>query len=144
MSVDHELLAAHAEDKQTRVTLRNIHTNTTLDRFVDHLIVEAGTLPNDDLFYALKSDSANKGVIDLDLFTEGRPQPAHGESFHLYRVGDVSGSRDIHWMEQGCSRWFRVGVGKARTQTDRGPSLPRGPGHWPAVRARSPNVIVMV
>ncbi|MBT6069674.1 MAG: N-methylproline demethylase, partial [Proteobacteria bacterium] len=96
LSVDHELLAAHAEDKKTRVTLRNIHTTNTSDEFVDHLIVEAGTLPNDDLFYRLKDDSANKGIIDLDLFTEGRPQPAHGESFHLYRVGDVSGSRDIH------------------------------------------------
>jgi len=96
MSVDHELLAAHAEDKQTRVTLRNIHTTATADKFVDHLVVEAGTLPNDDLFYSLKADSANKGIIDLDLFSAGRAQPTHGERFHLYRVGDVSGSRDIH------------------------------------------------
>jgi NADPH-dependent 2,4-dienoyl-CoA reductase/sulfur reductase-like enzyme len=94
--VDQELLAADNEDDGTRVTVRNMHTATTREYVVDHLIVEAGTLPNDELFYDLKGQSANGGVIDLDLLAQGRAQPDCGEGLHLYRVGDVSGSRDIH------------------------------------------------
>jgi len=94
--VDQELLAADNEDDGTRVTVRNMHTATTREYVVDHLIVEAGTLPNDELFYDLKGQSANGGVIDLDLLAQGRAQPHCGEGLHLYRVGDVSGSRDIH------------------------------------------------
>ena len=96
MTVDQELIAAHAEDRQTRVTIRNMHTAQSSEYFVDHLVVEAGTLPNDELFYALKDQSANNGVLDLDLLAKGLAQPEHDAGFHLYRVGDVSGSRDIH------------------------------------------------
>ena len=96
MTVDQELISAHAEDRQTRITVRNMHTTQTSEHFVDHLVVEAGTLPNDDLFYALKDQSINNGVLDLDLLAKGLAQPEHDAGFHLYRVGDVSGSRDIH------------------------------------------------
>jgi len=96
MTVDQELTAAHAEDRQTRVTVRNMHTAESSEHYVDHLVVEAGTLPNDELFYELKEQSANNGVVDLDLLAKGLAQPEHGAGFHLYRVGDVSGSRDIH------------------------------------------------
>jgi 2,4-dienoyl-CoA reductase-like NADH-dependent reductase (Old Yellow Enzyme family) len=96
MTVDQELTAAHAEDRQTRVTVRNMHTAQSSEHYVDHLVVEAGTLPNDELFYELKEQSANNGVVDLDLLAKGLAQPEHGAGFHLYRVGDVSGSRDIH------------------------------------------------
>jgi len=96
MTVDQELISAHAEDKQTRVTIRNMHTTETSEQFVDHLVVEGGTLPNDALFYELKPQAANNGVMDLNLLSKGLAQPDHGSGFHLYRVGDASGSRDIH------------------------------------------------
>ena len=96
MTVDQELTAAHAEDRQTRVTVRNIHTAESSEHYVDSLVVEAGTLPNDRLFYELKEQSENNGVVDLDLLAKGLAQPEYGARFHLYRVGDVSGSRDIH------------------------------------------------
>jgi 2,4-dienoyl-CoA reductase-like NADH-dependent reductase (Old Yellow Enzyme family) len=96
MTVDQELTAAHAEDRQTRVTIRNMHTAESSEHYVDHLVVEGGTLPNDELFYELKHQSANDGVMDLDLLSKGLAQPDHGAGFHLYRVGDASGSRDIH------------------------------------------------
>ena len=96
MTVDQELISAHAEDKQTRVTTRNMHTTQTSERFVDHLVVEGGTLPNDALFYELKPQAANNGVMDLNLLSKGLAQPDHGSGLHLYRVGDASGSRDIH------------------------------------------------
>ena len=74
MAVDQELIAAHAEDRQARVTVRNMHTTKSSEYFVDHLVVEAGTLPNDGFFYELKEESANNGILDLDLLVKGLAQ----------------------------------------------------------------------
>ena len=60
-------------------------------------MIEAGTLPNDELFYGLSEEASNRGVIDLDAMRDGRPQPVPDEDgYRLYRIGDVAGSRDIH------------------------------------------------
>ncbi|MGB2304075.1 MAG: FAD-dependent oxidoreductase, partial [Candidatus Puniceispirillales bacterium] len=102
MQPDHELIRADKHDNQVRVTIRNMHTAALTEHDYDHVIVEAGTLPNDELFYAMRDASLNKGVIDLDVMASGQPQPVfdspHGDEsgFHLYRIGDVVGSRDIH------------------------------------------------
>ena len=97
MQVDRELIAAETSDNKISVTFRNMHTGTTSRQNFDHVVVEAGTLPNDELFYGLSDGAANRGVIDLDAMRDGRPQPV-GEAagYHLYRIGDVAGSRDIH------------------------------------------------
>ena len=74
-----------------------MHTGAMSHRAFDHIVVEAGTLPNDELFYELDEAAANRGVIDLDAMRDGRPQPvADRDGYHLYRIGDVAGSRDIH------------------------------------------------
>ena len=54
---------------------------------------EAESAGDDELDEA----AANRGVIDLDAMRDGRPQPvADQDGYHLYRIGDVAGSRDIH------------------------------------------------
>ncbi|MDC1115785.1 FAD-dependent oxidoreductase [Alphaproteobacteria bacterium] len=98
MQPDHELIRADAQNNQVRVTIRNMHTAALSEHDYDHIIVEAGTLPNDELFYAMREGACNKGVIDLDRMASGQPQPVYDahEGYHLYRIGDVVGSRDIH------------------------------------------------
>ena len=97
MQTDHEIISAQGEDNKIEVTFRNMHTAGLTTRTFDHVVVEAGTLPNDELFYALSDAATNNGVIDLDAMRDGRPQPVFDEDgFRLYRVGDVAGSRDIH------------------------------------------------
>jgi len=97
MRPDHEVLAAHRNGNQVEVTFRNMHTAEITKELYDHIVVEAGTLPNDESFYALKDDALNRGVVDLDAMAAGEPQPEHdGDGYHLYRIGDVVGSRDIH------------------------------------------------
>ena len=109
MQPDHELIRANTYRNQVKVTLRNMHTAELTEHYYDHIIVEAGTLPNDELFYAMRDHSLNNGVIDLDRMALGEPQPvfannnannsasnSHGNDYHLYRIGDVVGSRDIH------------------------------------------------
>ncbi|NBQ84070.1 MAG: FAD-dependent oxidoreductase, partial [Alphaproteobacteria bacterium] len=66
MRPDHEVLAAHRKGNQVEVTFRNMHTAATTQEIYDHIVVEAGTLPNDESFYALKEDALNHGVVDLD------------------------------------------------------------------------------
>lgn len=97
MQTDHEIISAMTVDNKIEVTFRNMHTAGLTTRAFDHVVVEAGTLPNDELFYALNETATNRGVIDLEAMRDGRPQPVFGQDgFRLYRIGDVAGSRDIH------------------------------------------------
>ena len=66
---------------------------------VDRVVAEHGTLPNDDLYLALKPLSTNLGELDLDALAAFRPptvvsNPA-GE-FALFRIGDAWTSRNLH------------------------------------------------
>ena len=95
---DREVIKAERSQNQVAVTFRNMHNVALETEIYDHIIIEAGTLPNDEPFYALKDQSLNQGVMDLNAMAEGRPQPIFHEEdgFVLYRIGDVVGSRDIH------------------------------------------------
>ena len=97
MTRDREVIKAERSQNQVAVTFRNMHTAGLETEVYDHVIIEAGTLPNDEAFYALIDHSLNQGVMDLDAMAAGRAQPEyHSEGYVLYRVGDVVGSRDIH------------------------------------------------
>ncbi|MBK5571099.1 NADH:flavin oxidoreductase [Ensifer sp. SSB1] len=62
----------------------------------DHVVIEQGTLPFDELYTDLKPLSSNDGVIDLRTFVEGKKQLPKGKgAFELYRIGDAVSSRNI-------------------------------------------------
>jgi 2,4-dienoyl-CoA reductase-like NADH-dependent reductase (Old Yellow Enzyme family) len=69
------------------------------ERLVDQVVVENGTAPLDELYFALKEASANRGEVDYQALVAGRPQGPlrnpHG-LFRLYRIGDAVASRNIH------------------------------------------------
>jgi 2,4-dienoyl-CoA reductase-like NADH-dependent reductase (Old Yellow Enzyme family) len=68
-------------------------------RLVDHVVVEHGTLPLDDLYLALKPRSLNGGEVDHRALLAGRPQTLVRNPdgrFRLYRIGDAVTSRNIH------------------------------------------------
>ena len=97
VNVDQELLEAKKINNRIDVSVRNTHSGEIIVQTFDHLVVEAGTLPNDTGFYSLKNSSLNKGVADLEAMVTGEPQPIFdGNGFHLYRVGDAVNSRDAH------------------------------------------------
>jgi hypothetical protein len=63
------------------------------------VVVEHGSVPNDELYYDLRDGSSNGGELDIDAFIAGRPQervvnPAG--TYQLFRVGDAVASRSIH------------------------------------------------
>ena len=46
------------------------------ERRADHVVVEHGTVPADELYHELKAGSRNQGEIDQAALVAGRPQPA--------------------------------------------------------------------
>jgi 2,4-dienoyl-CoA reductase-like NADH-dependent reductase (Old Yellow Enzyme family)/thioredoxin reductase len=69
------------------------------ERRVDQIVVEHGTAPLDELYFALKPLSKNAGAIDYvrlveggDIFPEKQPDAA----FVVFRIGDAVAARNIH------------------------------------------------
>ena len=69
------------------------------ERIVDQVVVENGTAPLDELYFALKEHAINRGEIEHLALIEGRRQEivtnAQGK-FRLFRIGDAVASRNIH------------------------------------------------
>ncbi|GAA4283671.1 NADH:flavin oxidoreductase [Brevibacterium daeguense] len=49
-----------------RVTVRNEYTDAETELEVDAVVVDHGTVPNDELYFALKEASANRGFVELE------------------------------------------------------------------------------
>jgi hypothetical protein len=63
------------------------------------VVVEHGTLPLDELYFALKDGSRNRGEVDYGAFVATRPQETArnpGGAYRLFRIGDAVSSRNIH------------------------------------------------
>src|SRR5262249_4869893 len=80
-------------------TFYNEYDRSRHDRRVDQVVVEHGTLPVDELYFALKPGSRNLGEVDHQALIANRPQalvcnPAG--RYALYRIGDAVASRNIH------------------------------------------------
>ncbi len=101
MTPDHRLVRVEAADGgRLRAVLVNEYTRAQLERLVDHVVVEHGVVPDEDLFTALRPDSTNDGVTELEALAAGRPQPAYadlggGGGPLVFRVGDCVASRDV-------------------------------------------------
>jgi N-methyl-L-proline demethylase len=77
-------------------TLYSEYARHEVARTVDQVVVEHGTLPNDQLYFDLVPGSANGGAVDYPALLTGRAQPAAGNGYQLFRVGDAVTSRNIH------------------------------------------------
>jgi N-methyl-L-proline demethylase len=69
------------------------------ERRVDQVVLEHGTAPLDELYFALKPLSRNLGAVDHTALVgagEVFPVKAAGAGFTLYRIGDAVASRNIH------------------------------------------------
>ena len=68
------------------------------ERWVDQVVVNHGTRPLDDLYFALQPLSANGGAVDFPALLAGRSQPAAAAAgpFQLFRIGDAVSARNTH------------------------------------------------
>ena len=99
MTPDLRLMQVYPEGNRLVAVLRNEYTHEEEERVIDQVVAEHGTLPRDDLYFALRPHSANLGELDMTAFVEGRPQALVNNpsgAFQLFRVGDAVACRNIH------------------------------------------------
>ena len=94
-----KLLSVTREGNRLRAKLGSDYSGKDETRLVDQVVVEHGTLPLDDLYFALKPLSRNLGEMDYDALIAGRPQTITKNKpapFQLFRIGDAVAHRNIH------------------------------------------------
>jgi len=99
ITINRRLLALRRAGNRICAVIGSDYLPATEERVVDQVVVEHGTLPLDDLYFALKEESVNRGEVDYRALIEGRPQTivANPEGrFRLFRIGDAVASRNIH------------------------------------------------
>ena len=70
-----------------------------IEKEADQVVVEHGTVPLDELYFALKPGSANLGEVDHAELLANRPQTTLRNPdgrYRLFRIGDAVASRNIH------------------------------------------------
>ena len=99
ITLNHRLTEVHRNDSGLTAVLYNEYTHANIERSVEQIVVEHGTLPLDELYLGLREQSSNGGELDLEALISGKPQNiiCNPEgNFKLFRVGDAVASRNIH------------------------------------------------
>jgi 2,4-dienoyl-CoA reductase-like NADH-dependent reductase (Old Yellow Enzyme family) len=99
VTLNERLTGVRRKDGRLEVDLYNEYAHATRQRVVDHVVVEHGTLPQDELYFALVAGASNLGEVDQQALLDLRPQqvvrnPEGG--YQLFRIGDAVASRNIH------------------------------------------------
>ena len=87
------------EGNRLSVMISSDYSERIEKKKTSQVVVEHGTLPNDDLYFALKEDSINQGIIDYKSLVAGNLKEIYKNkqgNYFLYRVGDAISSRNIH------------------------------------------------
>jgi len=99
VTINARLTAVRRDGNELVATIGSDYGTRSEERRVDQVVVEHGTLPVDDLYFALLPHSVNLGEVDYNALIEGRPQTIvrnAGGKFRLLRIGDAVHSRNIH------------------------------------------------
>jgi len=99
MTPDHRLTQVYREGNKLVAVLHNEYSEEEEERVVDQVVIEHGTMPMDELYFALKPLSVNRGQTDLHAILAATPQAIAVNpegKFQLFRVGDAVASRNIH------------------------------------------------
>ncbi|MDQ8708111.1 FAD-dependent oxidoreductase [Streptomyces sp. LHD-70] len=99
LTPDHRLREVRRASDGLVAVLHNAYTGELVERLVDQVVVEHGTLPNDDVYLQLRDASRNLGETDLDALAAVAPQTTVNNpdgSYQLFRVGDAVAGRNIH------------------------------------------------
>ena len=70
------LQRAYEEDGKVIAVLMNEYTEELEEREVDQLVIENGIIPNDSLYWSLREESSNGGIIEINELYDHQPQPA--------------------------------------------------------------------
>ena len=98
-TVTRRLLGVVRDGNTLTATIGTDYSDHTHTAQYDQVIVNYGTLPLDDLYFALKDQSSNGGAVDQDALIDGRPQTIlrnPNGRFQLFRIGDAVSARNTH------------------------------------------------
>jgi 2,4-dienoyl-CoA reductase-like NADH-dependent reductase (Old Yellow Enzyme family) len=87
------------EDRRLQVEVTDEYSGIATSRVVDHVVVEHGVTPVEDVYQELRAHSTNDGAVDHQALLALEPQGLvrnHDGAFQLFRVGDAVSSRNIH------------------------------------------------
>jgi 2,4-dienoyl-CoA reductase-like NADH-dependent reductase (Old Yellow Enzyme family)/thioredoxin reductase len=97
-TVTYRLTSVAKEGNLIKATIDSDYSKLGITRSFDQVVVNHGTLPLDELYFALKPRSVNLGAVDYDALIAGQPQTFGGgpAGFQLFRIGDAVEARNIH------------------------------------------------
>ncbi|SEN85118.1 NAD(P)-binding Rossmann-like domain-containing protein [Gemmobacter aquatilis] len=97
-TVTYRLQAVERDGNRLRAVIGSDYMPLRQERVVDQVVVNGGTQPLADLYFALKPQSENLGAVDYAALIAGAPQPegAGPAGFRLYRIGDAVEARNVH------------------------------------------------
>ena len=73
LTPDLELRAVRRQGNRLVASLWNEYSEESVEREVDHVVVEHGVLPADEIYHELRAGSRNGGQVDLDGLVQGAP-----------------------------------------------------------------------
>lgn len=94
-TVTYKLDAVRRAGNQLEAVIGSDYMKLDKTALYDQVVVNHGTQPLADIYFALKPASGNKGAVDYDALIDGKPQP-EVEGFQLFRIGDAVEARNTH------------------------------------------------
>jgi NADPH-dependent 2,4-dienoyl-CoA reductase/sulfur reductase-like enzyme len=98
-TVTWRVLSVRRDGNQLRAVLGSDYGDFRKERLVDQVIVNHGTRPLDELYFALKPLSRNLGEVDYEALSTGGLQAVERNPngrFRVFRIGDAVSARNTH------------------------------------------------
>ncbi|OBZ95749.1 N-methylproline demethylase [Pararhizobium polonicum] len=98
-TVTYRLEAAEKSGNQIIAHVGSDYGGIAKQRTVDQIVINHGTIPLDDLYFALKPGSKNLGEVSYDELLSGGPQTIERNpdgTYQLFRIGDAVAARNTH------------------------------------------------
>jgi 2,4-dienoyl-CoA reductase-like NADH-dependent reductase (Old Yellow Enzyme family)/thioredoxin reductase len=98
-TVTFRLLRVSRDGDRLLATVGSDYDDTRGVRCIEQVVVNDGTVPSEELYFALKPLSANLGEVDQERLLAGLPQNICRNpqgTFQLFRVGDAVACRNTH------------------------------------------------
>jgi 2,4-dienoyl-CoA reductase-like NADH-dependent reductase (Old Yellow Enzyme family) len=95
----YDLVSVEAAGNRKQVKLRHVLTDEIVIRVVDHVVVEHGISPMDELYHELKAGARNFGQLEHAAMISGTdpfPDLNPTGKYDLARIGDAVSGRNIH------------------------------------------------
>ena len=99
LTVARRLLGVERAGNRLRAAIGTDYSDRVDHHDYDHVVVNYGTAPLDDLYFALRPASRNGGAVDHAALIDGRAQTVATNpeaAFQLFRIGDAVSSRNAH------------------------------------------------